>query len=212
MTSALDAAERGRMDTALLERVALVVAGVIAAAARDARRTRLIVLGHDAPEGVLLERCLGLAGIDLPVEGVATGQAGWTSDDARARARRLAGDDGLLLNPANKTVAVLFPDALAEPVLPLADLYAGQIARLAGGWSAPGRARDLFERAGGVEAVDAFLAAHLDERRPLEDSLAGVPEPAASELRDRLAAGWWWRRRLGVVPKLGHRTLGLDLR
>jgi hypothetical protein len=31
-------------------------------------------------------------------------------------------------------------------------------------------------------------------------------------LRERLEAGWWWRRRAGVVPKLGSRTLGIDLR
>lgn len=194
-----------------LERIAAVVAGVVTAAARDACRTRLVVLGHDSPEGALLERCLAMAGVGLPVEGVPVG-ADDAGDDAHALARRRAGDAGLLLNPASKTVAVLWPETLAEPVLPLADLYASQIAGLAGGWSGPAAARDLVERAGGVEAVDRFLAAHLDERRPIEGALAGIPEPAATELRDRLAAGWWWRRRLGVVPKLGHRTLGLELR
>lgn len=193
----------------LLKRIAFVVAGVVVAAARDARRSRLVIVDHDTPEGRLLEECLAAGAVELPIEHAAP--AGAAAGRGRAE-RSLRDTDALLLNPANKTVAVLWPDTLAEPVLPLADLYASQVVRLAGSWGGPTPARDLIARAGGVQAVDAFLAAHLDERRPLEESLRGIPEPAAAELRDRLTAGWWWRRRLGVVPKLGPRTLGIDLR
>jgi hypothetical protein len=195
---------------ALARRIGDIVAGVVAASARDAQRTRLVVMDDDSTEAELLARCLDACEPPLPVERVRV--AGGSTEALRTEARRVAGGDGLVLNPANKTVAVLWPEALAEPVLPLADLYAVQVERLTGCWSAPADARDLIERAGGIEAVDAFLAAHLDARRPLDASLRHVPAAAAAELRDRLAAGWWWRRRLGVVPKLGPRTLGLDLR
>lgn len=189
--------------------VAAVVAGVVDAAARDAGRSRIVILDHAGPECALLESCLADAGFALPFE-----RAGGTDlDDARARARRAAGDDGLVVDPVNKTVAVLWPEWLAEPLLPLADLYASQVAALAGDWSAPADARAWIERAGGIEAVDGFLVRHLEERRPLDEALGAIADPAVrTELGDRFRAGWWWRRRAGVVPKLGGRTLGIDLR
>ncbi|HUF13582.1 MAG TPA: hypothetical protein VMN78_10815 [Longimicrobiales bacterium] len=197
-----------------IRRVARVITDVVAAAARDARRERLVVLDAGTPEAGLLVRCLTEGGIGLPVERIRSAVGGPASiDGLRARARAAAGVDGLLLDPVNKTVAVLWPETVAEPVLPLADLYASQVAALADGWSAPADAFDLIARAGGIGPVDAFLMEHLDRRRPVEEALRLIPDPdAGAELRDRLAAGWWWRRRLGLVPKLGGRTLGLDLR
>ena len=107
-------------------------------------------------------------------------------------------------------------DELSELVvldLPLADLYATQVRALVGDWSAPAEARALIERAGGIDAVDAFLVRHLDERRPLDEAVAAIADrDAAAALAGRFEAGWWWRRRAGVVPKLGGRTLGIDLR
>ena len=189
-----------------LDHVAALVGGVVAAAARDAGRSRLVIVDRGGAETGLLERCL--ADIALPVSRVAEADV----EAARTRARA-ADADALLLDPVNKTVAVLWPELLAEPVLPLADLYATQVSELVGDWSAPAEARALIERAGGIDAVDAFLIRHLDERRPLDQALSALPDPeAAQALRDRLQAGWWWRRRLGVVPKLGARTLGIDLR
>ena len=192
-----------------LAHVAAVIGGVVAGAARDARRSRIVVIDHAPPESDLLERLLRDAHVALPLERV----AGSDADDARAHARRAAGDDGLVVDPVNKTVAVLFPELLAAPLLPLADLYATQVRAFAGDWSAPEPCRQLIDRAGSVEAVDAFLRRHLEERRPIDDALAAIPDPAArAELGERFLAGWWWRRRVGVVPKLGSRTLGLDLR
>lgn len=192
-----------------LAHVAAVIGGVVAAAARDAGRSRIVVVDQAPPESGLLERLLRDGPFGLTVERV----SGSDADDARARARRTAGRDGLVVDPVNKTVAVLFPELLAEPVLPLADLYATQLRALAGDWSAPEPCRELIDRVGGVDAVDRFLTRHLDERRPLDEALSTIPDSAArAALRGRFLAGWWWRRRVGVVPKLGSRTLGIDLR
>lgn len=191
------------------DHVAAVIGGVIATAARDAHRKRLVVLDWAEPESRLLERILLVADVRLPLER-ASDAGGGDFDTLRAHARLLARSDALVLDPVNKTVAVLWPERLAEPVLPLADLYASQIEALGGAATIPAEARDLVERAGGVRAVDEFLTKYLDERRPLEQALAG--NPAAGALRQRFEAGWWWRRRVGVVPKIGPRTLGIDLR
>ena len=192
--------------------VAAVVGGVVAAAARDAHRKRLVILDWAEPETRLLERLLHLADVRLPLERASSAGAG-ALETLRAHARLLAREDGLVLDPVNKTVAVLFPERLAEPVLPLADLYASQVRDLIGDCSIPAEAVELIERAGGVDSVDRFLLRHLDERRPLEDALREIEGEAARQaLRDRFEAGWWWRRRAGVVAKLGARTLGIDLR
>ena len=194
-----------------LDHVAAVIGGVVATAARDAGRSRLVIVDRGGPETELLERVLLEAHVPLPVERV--GDASGEIEVARAHARRVAGGDGLLIDPVNKTVALLWPELLAEPVLPLADLYATQVREMAGGWSAPAEAHALIERAGGIDAVDNFLAACFDQRRPIEEALARIPDvEAARAVRARLDAGWWWRRRVGVVPKLGARTLGIDLR
>ena len=186
------------MTTAEFRRLATVIADVVAASARDARRSRLVVRDTVTPETALLVRCLAEGGSRLPLDRLA-------APDAPG--------DGLVLGAANKTVAVLWPDTAPEPVLPLADLYASQVAALEGGWSAPDDARGLIDRVGGIDVVDAFLVEHLDRRQPLDDALRAISDrDAAEELRERLGAGWWWRRRLGLVPKLGARTLGIDFR
>lgn len=206
-----------------LAHVASIIAGVVAVAARDAGRSRIVIVDHAAPECALLERLLRAGGFPLPTERAGTSLANDAQatvaretvalEELRAHARRMAGSDGLAADPVNKTVAVLFPELLAEPLLPLADLYATQVRALGSDWSAPAVARAFIERAGGVEAVDAFLVRHLEERRPMNEALTPIPgAPARHELAERFRAGWWWRRRVGVVPKLGTRTLGLDLR
>ncbi len=195
-----------------LDQLAAVVGGVVAAAARDAHRQRLVVVDWAEPETTLLERCLLLADVRLPVERASSTGSGHL-ETLRAHARQRAGHDGLLIDPANKTAAVLWPERLAEPLLPLADLYATQVDELAGGSSIPTEGIELVKRAGGIEAVDAFLMSYLDERRPLDDALGAIADrTAADALRERLEQGWWWRRRVGVVPKIGLRTLGIDLR
>jgi hypothetical protein len=123
-----------------------------------------------------------------------------------------AAASGLLAaHPVNKTTLLLGGAPPPEPLLPLGDLYASRVAALAGGWSGPPALRRLAERAGGIAALDTALAGLLEERREAEDALAALPPEAAAEVRARLAAGRFHLRRLGLVPKLGARTPGVDL-
>ncbi len=154
------------------------------------------------------------------------------SDDERAARRAMPGDEviaeesqrwaarlhadrnpggALFAHPANKTALLLSTDPPPEPLLPLGDLYATDVRDLAGGFSLPGPLRDLAELAGGIDALDAALRAHFDERRRLEEALAPLPEAARAPVASALAAARFARRRVGLVPKLGACTLGVDL-
>ncbi len=85
------------------------------------------------------------------------------------------------------------------------------MAALTGGWSAPAPVRVLAEAVGGIEGLDAVLIAHFDERRDLSSVLERVSEPAGGMLRDAVERARFARRRVGLVPKLGARTAGIDL-
>ncbi|MBI4410337.1 MAG: hypothetical protein HY561_11555 [Gemmatimonadetes bacterium] len=129
----------------------------------------------------------------------------------RARARLLAIEKrALLAHPANKTVLLLSGTVPPEPLLPLGDLYASQIARFAGGWSGPPAVRALAERAGGIDALDGALARLIDEGWSEQEALAPLPSPARRELLTLLAAGRFARARAGLIPKLGAGTIGID--
>lgn len=177
------------------ERVARVVAGALRQALRDAGRARLALLRADSPEGALL-RTLLKGYEDLPLEP--------STGDVAA--------DALALDPINRTALLLTPDTAAAPVLPLGDLYASRVAELGDGrWSAPEPVRALAERAGGVERLDAWLAARLERREKPAEAARLLDGAADDPLESALRAGWWWRRRVGMVPKLEPRTVGVDL-
>src|SRR5690606_16030915 len=97
-----------------------------------------------------------------------------------------------------------------EPLIPLGDLYASEVERLAGSWSAPPEVAALADLAGGIDRLDAALIEHLDRRRPAEAALASLPPAARAAVLDALETGRFARRRIGLVPKLTTRTLGVD--
>jgi hypothetical protein len=88
-------------------------------------------------------------------------------------------------------------------------VYASQVRELAGDCSLTGPARELARRCG-LEALDAALERCVEGRRAPPAAFAGL----AAAADDALAA---WRRarfaraRLGLVPKLAGRTIGIDL-
>jgi hypothetical protein len=219
------------------QRIETIVAGVVRQAVRDAGARALIVLDDGSPEATLAHAwcaaALGTGSVALARGGpmarkmpglFATHPAGreiaaldlatLAGEARRLEARLLASLGGalvLIAHPANKTALLLSPAAPPEPLLPLGDLYASEVRRLAGGYTLPPAVTALAEAAGGVEALDAALRAHFDERRPLAEALAGLSEGAAAAVVVALRAARFARRRLGLVPKLGARTLGIDL-
>ncbi len=206
------------------ERVAWVVGGVVRQALRDAGAQLLVILDDGSPEANLAhDWCAAVLGANFVAlaRGAAppAGKPGevdpaLVAEEARRwEARLVAGRSGVALvaNPANKTALLLTAAPTPEPLLPLGDLYATDVLALSGAWSGPARVRALAERAGGIEALDGALRAYFDERRPLEEALADLPDQARGELACALAAARFARRRMGLVPKLGPRTLGIDL-
>lgn len=83
------------------------------------------------------------------------------------------------------------------------------MAALAGSWSAPAEARRIAEAAGGIEALDAALARRFEGRDPR--ALDALPAEAAKLVESALKRGRASRFAPRVVPKLGTRTLCVDL-
>jgi hypothetical protein len=207
-------------DATAAERVARVVGGVIRQALEDARKRALVIADADTPEGRLLsgwargvldaDRVIGIrrqprdASADADETSSAAGAEG-----TRAKALEVTRQyDALVAHPANKTALLLGGEFPPAPLLPLGDLYASQVERLAGAWTGPARVHELAGRAGGIEALDAALRELLDRR---SFDAAGVPGDVAAAINAALHANRFARRRAGLIPKLSARTIGIDL-
>lgn len=173
-------------------RLGRIIGGVVRQAVADARAAGVRILEADSPEGRLLgEWCREVLGDGR----VFTGHV-----EARA----------VHAHPATKT-ALLLDEPPPAPLLPLGDLYASEVAELTGDWSGSDAVRELAGLAGGIGALDGVLRAWADERRPLAAALAPIGAEAAAAVAAAVQAQRWRRWRLGLVPKLGGRTLGIDL-
>ena len=187
-----------------LARVALLDDG--GPEARLAARRLADALGEDAVVAVRADAGEVESLLRHPVPGE-DGAERAAEELRRLRARLVP--DALAAHPANKTALLLGGEIPPEPLLPLGDLWAGEAAELAGGWSAPVPVRRMAEAAGGIEALDAALRAWTDRRDPAGlDTLAPA---VAGAVRAALAAGRASRITPRVVPKLGSRTLYVDL-
>ena len=210
------------MSGAREQRIGEVVGRVARQALADRGRSRIALLDDGSPEAALAARLLARALGDgavvritlregemdplLQPGGPAAGER-LREETMRMRARLL--DDALPAHPANKTALLLGGELPPEPLLPLGDLWASEVAALQGAWSAPGEVRALAEAAGGIEALDAALRRWIDERDPA--GLDPLPGDAAARVRRGFAAGSAARRNPRLVPKLGSRTLCVDL-
>ena len=163
------------------QRIAFVVRGVVQQTLRDAAETSVRLLGQPGLQSALIER--------------------WCALEFSAA--------GLSVNAASKTELLL---GVAEPaaLLPLGDLYASEVAAYAGGYELGPVGRSLAEAAGGIEPLDAALHRLLDERRAPHAAFQQIPALREPVLR-RLQETRFLRTRLGIVPKLGARTIGIDL-
>jgi hypothetical protein len=118
--------------------------------------------------------------------------------------------DGLRIHAASKT-ALLLGEAPHADVHPLGDLYHSQLVTLIGQFEPSEGIRELAGLCGSTETLDRVLQRFFDERMPWERAAADLSEGARRELRHRLDAARFKRTRVGLVPKLGARTLGIDL-
>jgi hypothetical protein len=210
------------MTEARFGRIALVVGAVARQALRDRGKRQVALLDDGGPEGDLaarfLAQTLGAEGLirvtasDGEVESVLHLSPHTEPETLRHEIRRLRArltPGALAAHPANKTALLLNANLPPEPLLPLGDLWASEVAELAGGWSAPGAVQRIAEQAGGIHALDDALRAYVDGRDPA--GLGALPADVADAVRRALAAGRAARMHPVIVPKVGTRTLGVDL-
>lgn len=120
------------------------------------------------------------------------------------------GSSGLRTHTATKTQLLLGPVPAAD-ILPFGDLYHTQLASLIAPFALDGPAAELAALCGGAETLDRVLERFFDDRLAWDRAAADLPVAASNELKDRLDAARFQRARVGLVPKLGSRTLGIDL-
>ncbi|HSU13426.1 hypothetical protein [Longimicrobium sp.] len=203
-------------------RIAAIAGAVARQALADRGASRIALLDDGGPEAELAARMLvSTLGADAVLRiTVADGEMEsvlhlapevsreqWAEEMRRMRARLAV--DAIAAHPANKTALLLGGELPPEPLLPLGDLWASEVAALAGRWSAPEPVRRIAEAAGGIEALDAALRGSIDTRDPA--ALDALSSDAASAVRRALAAGRPSRLHPRIVPKIGARTLGVDL-
>lgn len=203
-------------------RIAEVVGAVARQALADRGMRRIALLDDGGPEAGLAARLLARAVGEAAVVRVTTDGAGvepflphpgavpgWRVEEEVRRLRARLMDGVLPVHPASKTALLLRGELPPEPLLPLGDLWATDVVALAGGWSAPPEVAAAAEAAGGIQALDAALRRLVDGREAA--ALDRLPREAAERVRALLAAGRASRRNPRIVPKLGGRTLCIDL-
>lgn len=203
-------------------RIRTIVVGVVEAVL-EARAARGVVLtGPESPERRLLLRWLGEHAAvpdEETVERVRDGLAGVRPDappvvvDEEARRAVAhtvaAAEDFVCASVIHKTALVLGSELPPEPLLPLGDVWASEVAAVAGGCTLPAALAGVGPAT--LVSVDRALRAHLEEGRDREDALAPLELALRERLTELLARRRWGRFRTPVVPKLGLRTVGIDL-
>ena len=178
-------------DDERYQRIARVIGGVIHEALRTTGTTAVVLLDVESPEGALFSRIAADAGIPLTEY----------SDAAST----------LTAHPANKTALLVgdfFPRA---DLLPLGDLYATQVQQLSDGWTGDQAVDRVAEALGGIDALDAALQDVIEGRSHLADLERTIGTAARQALEGALRRSRFRRARAGVVPKLGRRSIGVDL-
>lgn len=210
------------------DRIARVVVAVVAEAIREADARGVVLASSPRPETALLERWFAAAAITVKMPaaevvravadsleaslgGDASEPVARSSEEARrAAARVVANHEGLIpVSAANKTELIWAERLPPEPLLPLGDLYASQIHALAGDCTVPPPLADIEPHQ--LRAVDEAMARVVDDGIRPDVAFAEL----SPELRDAVISAMRrsaWKGTLPpVVPKLGRRTLGVDL-
>ena len=186
-------------------RIRRVICDVVRQALADANADGLLIQEDTTPEGELAVAWLGeTLGADRVWR---TGTMASNVHPARPGSDRPV----LWVHPANKSALLLGGRVPAADLFPFGDVYASQIAAIAGDWSGPTSVRELAARAGGIDAVDATLREIVDRRANPEDAAGALGPDVAAALLTSYEKGRYFRLRPRLVPKLGPRTLGIDL-
>lgn len=162
-----------------------MVRGVLRQALREARVTHARFVGSERRQQELVRRWCDVAVAD--------------NDTQRS----------ILVSAAHKTELLLGCVARAD-VYPLGDLYATDLQDFCGAFEVGERVQRLAEAAGGMKALDQGLRAWLEERRDAPDAFAHIPQVRDDVFR-LLEQSRFQRMHLGIVPKIGARTIGIDL-
>ncbi len=165
-------------------RVARVVRGVVEQAMRDAGASALELVGAASLQSRLIARWCGVQFATAP--------------------------GALLVSAQNKTDLLLAGPTARADLYPLGDLYASQVAGFCGDCELTDATVRLVAAAGSVEQLDQALRWLLDERRDEATAFAALPELRATVL-DQMQQTRFRRAHTGIIPKLGARTIGIDL-
>ena len=165
-------------------RVAFIIRGVVKQAMRDARLEHVKVVGSEDRRELVRRWC------DVDIADNAPGAA-------------------LLLDTATKTELLLGQIRPAN-LYPFGDLYASELADLAGVSGLSPEVRPIADRAGGIARLDQVLRRLLDERRDPNEAFDEVAD-ARTEVMQCLEQTRFFRMQMGIVPKIGARTVGIDL-
>jgi hypothetical protein len=169
-------------------RVAAVIGAVARQCLADRGARRVALLDDGSPEAVYAARVLREALGEGAVVRVAVddadlepllhlgGPRARLADEARRmRARLLEG--AVAAHPAHKTELLLGPSLPPDPLLPLGDLYASEVAELAGGWSASDEVRALAGAAGAWRRWTPRSATAWRAATPRRWTRSGGPPP-----------------------------------
>ena len=165
-------------------RIAFIVRGVIRQALHDAGSAGVKFVGCEQRQQQVVRSWIDVAG---------------SSDSS----------DAILISAANKTELLLGEPPRAD-IYPLGDLYASDIAQLWGSYDLGDTTRRLADRAGGVRELDRALRGLLEERREPDQAFAHIAS-VRDDVLQRLEHNRFRLTHLGVVPKIGARTIGIDL-
>jgi len=168
------------------ERVSVVLRGVLQQAVADAGARRVSVQGADEAAQFVRDLCVAALGANVV-------QAG-----------------GLQIAADSKTALLLGSSPRAD-ILLLGDLYYSQVVELAGSASLTPDQNEIAAGCGGAEALDRALSRFFDQREKWEAAVSDLPAAARKQLKHALDAARFRRARLGLIPKIGSRTLGIDL-
>ncbi len=199
------------------ERVRRIVCGVLDAALRDTGTDGVVVAAPPSGPSELfrewtVEAGMAAASADEVTKVVREIGLDPPADPEihRAAARILARRRNLLpVHPIHKTALLLGGAPPPEPLLPLADLFASELARWCEGVPRPTLLEGRDEET--VRRVDRALEGYLEGRTPWDEAAAGLSDELADAVAGALARGRWYRLWSPVTPKLGHRTPGIDL-